>query len=122
MVQLQILYFLRRSYITTKNTIPDSYIVCLPQNVASAAAFKIHNLYGFHFSSYHMLQKMRKLIYSPGLESLVLDIVRTCPVCTLSPTKKLYRECGEVRSTVYAPLQAVIMDSVYLPADRLAEL
>ena len=97
----------------------DTFLLCLPQNIASAVVFNLHNLYGFHFSNDHMLHKLRKIIFSPGLEDLVQDVVSHCPVCTLSPTKKLHRQCGEVRSTVYAPLQAVVCDSLYLPADKL---
>ena len=36
-----------------------------------------------------------------------------------SPKKALYKQVGSVRSTIYSPLQAVVCDSLYLPADKL---
>ena len=59
------------------------------------------------------------IIFSPGLEDLVQEVVSHCPVCTLSSAKKLHRQCGEVKNTVYATLQAVVCDYLYLPADKL---
>ena len=47
------------------------------------------------------------------------DIIATCPICAISPTKELYKQVGSVRSTIYRPLQAVVCDSLYLPADKL---
>ena len=53
----------------------DTFLLCLPQNIASAAVFNLHNLYGFHFSNDHMLHKLKNIILSPGLEDLVQDVV-----------------------------------------------
>ena len=66
-----------------------------------------------------MMKKMQKLIFCPNLENIVLDVIKSCPVCTLCPDKKLFLQCGSQRSTVYRPLQAIIIDSLYLPSDKL---
>ena len=98
---------------------PDVFLLCIPQKIASAAAWNLHNLYGFHFSKDHMTNKLRKIIFCPDLDILVQDILNTCPVCTLAPKKALYRQIGSSRSTLYRPLQALVCDSLYLPADKL---
>ena len=98
---------------------PDVFLLCIPQKIASAAAWNLHNLYGFHFSKDHMTNKLRKIIFCPDLDILVQDILNTCPVCTLAPKKALYRQIGSQKSTLYRPLQAVVVDSLYLPSDKL---
>ena len=83
---------------------PDVFLLCIPQKIASAAAWNLHNLYGFHFSKDHMTNKLRKIIFCPDLDILVQDILNTCPVCTLAPKKALYRQIGSQKSTLYRPL------------------
>ena len=73
---------------------PDIYLLCIPQKVASAATFNLHNLYGFHFSKDNMHNKLRKIIFCPNLEELVKDIIATCPICAISPKKSLYKQVG----------------------------
>ena len=41
-----------------KSQTPDIYLLCIPQKVASAATFNLHNLYGFHFSKDQMHNKL----------------------------------------------------------------
>ena len=47
-----------------KSQTPDIYLLCIPQKVASAATFNLHNLYGFHFSKDHMHNKLMKIIFA----------------------------------------------------------
>ena len=86
------------------------------QHLSTLSPF--HNLYNFHFSFEHMMGKMQKFIFCPDLENIILDMIKSCPVCTLRPDKKLFRQCGRERSTVYRPLQCIVIDSIYLPSDR----
>ena len=83
---------------------PDIYLLCIPQKVASAATFNLHNLYGFHFSKDNMHNKLRKIIFCPNLEELVKDIIATCPICAISPknhcTSKLGLN-GTVKISIY---------------------
>ena len=53
------------------------------------------------------------------MHDIVTDIIKTCPVCVLAPTKTLFRQCGDKRSKIYRPLEALIVDSLYLPRDHL---
>ena len=77
-----------------KGSVPDTYLLCLPGSVATPAIFRLHFLYNFHFSFELMMGKIIKLIFCPNLENIILDVIKTCPICTLSPDKNFSGNVG----------------------------
>ena len=112
-------FVLQRGIIYKKGAIQGTFWLCLPTAVASLSAFRLHNLFNFHLSHQHMMDQLQKLIYCPELNKIITDVIKTCPVCILAPTQTLFRQCGNQRSTIYRPLQALVIDSSYLPRDNL---
>ena len=95
--------FTLKSGILYKKNDQNTFLLALPNHLAQCIIYALHNKFGFHFSSTHMLNQLRKLIYTQNLKKLIQNMIAQCPVCILTQPKKLKRLCGDVRSNVFLP-------------------
>ena len=58
------------------------------------------------------------LIYHPSLNGMIINIVKNCLICTITPPKKVRKLIGAQRSNIHVPGQCIITDSMYLPQSR----
>ena len=93
----------------------DSSILCMPDLLCRQIVQDSHSKSGFHFKIHQLNSILRPLIYHPDLANMIVNTVKQCLICTLTPSKRVRKLIGAQRSNIHAPGQCIVTDSLYLP-------
>ena len=93
----------------------DSRILCVPTLLCRQIVQDSHDKSDFHFKTGQLKAILKPLIYHPDLVHMIVNTVKHCLICTLTPAKRVRKLIGAQRSNTHAPGQCIITDSMYLP-------
>ena len=94
--------------------------LCIPEHVSREIIFRMHSVYGLHFSTAQTAKIFSLNFYCHKMDELIKNINKNCPVCVICKPNYKRKVIGDNRTFEdnLSPGEIIISDLCFLPRDR----